>query len=351
MCIQKMRAYYVIGVSLLCLIACGNRNDKNRGGTLQNSVEDIAYTENTDSAESEIYENGHVCVSEDGRVTIESGMVPGGGTAPDYWAKWAIIDDRDKKHVIMSPETSYQDKVHSIEKKDGTVYYIVNCYGKASSTDGYEWLQAYKIVGDTIQEVNVADGGEKIDNSDFDVNYCIPNWYFTTNGAGYDWILEYDIKTKNLYVPITKDREILDHYHVWTFNGERFVYMGEQPHKKLHKSLCEYNRLVYYGSTKDYIIRIDSVDNQGLRYASWKRPKTMTDKPDIIIQGGRKQCYVVAPNESCPCDDYRFNVGSFEYVVNYCEVYRGEGKTCKHYDFLLVRQNEKVLIKQEIESE
>lgn len=348
---QKMKAYYVLGISLFCLTACGHGNNKNKDTDLQDSTEEIAYIESTDSGELETYEDSHVCVSEDGRVTIKSGMVPGGGTAPDYWATWTIIDNKGKKHVIMSPETSYQDKVHSIVKTDGTIYYIVNCYGKASSSDGYEWLQAYKIVGDTIQEVNVADGGRKIDNNDFEVNYYIPHWYFTTHGAGYDWILEYDAKTRSLYVPITEDRDILDRYHVWTFNGERFVYIGEQPHKNLHKSLCNYNRLIHYRTTKDYIVRVDSVDNQGLRYASWKKPKTMGDEPDIIIQGGRKQCYVVAPDELCPCDDYRFNAGSFEYVVNYCEVNRGEDGIGRHHDFLLVKQNEKVVVKQEFESE
>lgn len=34
-------------------------------------------------------------------------------------------------------------------------YYIVNCFGKASSADGYEWLEVYKITGNTIKTVSV----------------------------------------------------------------------------------------------------------------------------------------------------------------------------------------------------
>lgn len=345
-----MKAYYITGVTLFILTACGSGYDKKRDTCPQDLTETISRTENPDSVELESYEDSHICVSEDGRVSIESGIVPGGGTAPDYWAKWTITDNTGKKHDIMNPETFYQSKIHTITKTDGTVYYIVNCYGKASSVDGYEWLQAYKIVGDTIQEVNVADGGSNIDNNEFSVNYNIPFWYFATNGAGYDWILEYDIHDKNLYVPVTmEDGIIVDRYKVWHFDGNRFVCQGERPHKNLHESLVNYKNLICYATTKDYILRIDSLDGDGLRYASWKKPKTMADKPDIIIKGGKKQHYEVAPDELCPCDDYRFCNGSFEYVVNYCEVKKLDDGFGEHHDFLLIMRNGKVMIKQELE--
>ena len=101
------------------------------------------------------YNDGRVCQSEDGRITIESGMAPDGGTSPDFWARWSVKDDKGNVHIIKYAVASYQNKIHTITKADGTVFYIVKCFDKASSVDGYEWLEAYKIVGDTIQEVNV----------------------------------------------------------------------------------------------------------------------------------------------------------------------------------------------------
>lgn len=250
----------------------------------------------------------------------------------------------------MNTETSHQSNIHTITKADGTVYYIVNCFDKASSVDGYGWLQAYKIVGDTIQEVNVADGGSNINNNEFSVNYDIPSLYFATNGAGYDWILEYDIHTKNLYVPITtEDKIIIDRYNIWHFDGNRFVCQGEGPHKNLHESLADYNTLIRYATTRDYILRIDALDGGKLRYASWKRPKTMADTPDIIIKGGKRHHHEMAPDELCPCDDYRFYNGSFEYMVNYCEVRKLDNGWGEHHDFLLVRRNGKVIAKQELD--
>lgn len=351
---MKTYNYNITCIILLFFISCSNGYDKKRDTIPQDSTEanpKLTDSDSIDSTESETYEKGHICISNDGRISIESGVGSDDGTSPDYWAKWTITDDTGKKHKIMSPETYYQSKIHTITKTDGTVYYIVNCYDKACSSDGYEWLQAYKIVGDTIQEVNVADGGSKINNAKFSVNYNIPSWYFATNGAGYDWILDYDIHTKNLYVPVTtENRTIVDRYMVWHFDGNRFVCQGEKAHKNLHPSLADYTALIRYATTKDYILRVDSIDGKGLRYASWKKPKTMADKPDIIVKGGKRRHYEVAFDELHPCDDYRFYNNSFEYVVNYCEVKRSDtGFGGEHNDFLLIKQNGKVIIKQELD--
>lgn len=335
-----MKAHYIISLSLLLLTACGNKTENTES---QDDAEDTVYAEYIDDDESETYSGGHVCVSEDGRITIESGQIPGGGTSPEYWAKWTITDSTGESHTMrLYGESVYQDKVHAITKTDGTVYYIVNCYGRASSSEGEEWLRAYKIVGDTVQEVNVTDGGKNIVRNDFNVSYSIPDWYDATKGAGYDWILDYDAGTKSLYVPITDRWEIIDRYQVWRFNGERFDYVGERPHKGLHKSLGEYNRLVRWRTTKDYLVRIDSLDSHELRCALWKKPKTISNKPDLVIMGGKTQHYEGSH------EDYRFQKGSFEYVVNYCEVVEKEDGLGEHYDFLLVKQNGKVVIKQEL---
>lgn len=339
-----MKVIY-LSVIVALLAACCN-------GAKRVETEDVLIDSTGISAEDysedekEMFEGGKVYVSEDGRVTIESGVCPNGGTSPDYWAKWTIVNDKGVKHELRFPETSYVGGVHSLKKNDGTTYYIVDCSGKASSSEGYEWLEAYRIVGDTIREVNVKDGSNKIEENDFEIIYCIPNWYFATNGDGYDWLFEYDAKSRNLYVPIPKDGDIIDRYKVWHFNGKRFVALGEQPHKDMHKSLGRYNRLMCYFTTKDYIVRVDSLNSHTLRYASWKKPKTMADKPDVVITGGKRRQHPAAPDELERCDDYLFTCGSYEYIANYCET-----DTVKriHQDHLLVRRNGRVVVKQKKE--
>lgn len=295
----------------------------------------------------EISGEGHVCVSEDKRVTIESGVYPDGGTSPDYWSKWTIVNSKGVKHELKFENASYMKNVHALQKSDGTTYYIVYCSGRASSTDGYGWLEAYRIVGDSIKEVNVVDGGNRIDNNDFYVNYSIPDWYHTTNGAGYDWLFDYDSQSGKLYVPIAENQEIIDRYRVWKFNGERFIFTGEYPHKNLHESLEEYNRLICYFTTKDYVVRVDSLDSQELRYASWMKPQTMADAPDIVLRGGKRQQHPVDADKLRQCDDYRFTNRNYEYIVNHCETKSlGEGYG-EHHDYLLVRTRDTILLKQE----
>ena len=328
----------------LLFAACSHQPVNNQADDQQDSVpvcQDNSY---------EISE-GHVCVSEDGRITIESGMHPDGGTAPDYWTVWTIKDDEGKKHVIKSPVSFYQDKIHCLSKNDGTTYYIVNCSGKASSRDGYEWLEAYEIVGDTVERVNVVDGSTPYQEDDrFSVNYDIPSWYFATMGAGYDWILEYDIHTKELYVPITiEDNDMTDRYKAWRFDGERFVYQGERPNRHLHSSLSQYDRLLQYITTKVYIVRVDLLANGEIRYSSWRKPGTTEENPDIVLTGGKKVHYEVPSNQLSPCDEYRFKNGNYKYIVNHCEVGRDKNGDGVHHDYLMVMSEGKVLFKQEIE--
>lgn len=75
----------------------------------------------------------------------------------------------------------------------------------------------------------------------------------------------------------------------------------------------------------------------------------MADKPDIIIKGGKRQHYEVATDKLRPCDDYRFHKGCFEYVVNYCEAKKLDGGLGEHHDFLLVKRNGQVIVKQELD--
>ena len=338
---MKVGAFLIIA---LLFAACSHQPVNNKANDRQDSV-----TVSQDNSDEN--SDGHVCISEDGRITIESGMYPDGGTSPDYWTVWTIKDDEGKKHMIKSPVSSYQDKIHCLSKNDGTTYYIVNCSGKASSRDGYEWLEAYEIVGDTVERVNVVDGSSPYQEDDrFSVNYDIPSWYFATMGAGYDWILEYDIHTKELYVPITtEDNDMTDRYKAWRFDGERFVYQGERPNRHLHSNLSQYDRLLQYITTKDYIVRVDLLANGELRYSSWSKTDTMEAVPDLVLTGGKKVHYEVASNQLSPCDEYRFKNGSYQYIVNHCEVGRDENGGGVHHDYLMVMSEGKVLLKQEIE--
>lgn len=347
-----MRKVFYLVLLVFLFAGCGGNGNENGSESCENdsvgidTLEDFEYVDNPEGFQ--MFKDGTVFVSEDGRVSIESGICPGGGTAYECWAIWTIKDSKGKSHELryeVFPGVRY---VHDIHKKDGTVYYIVECTLKSCSWEMEEWIAAYRIVGDTIEQVSVMNGGKWVEENDFGIAYSVPEWYFAANnGEGYDWIYEYDAKTRNLYVPLVSDYCITDRYEVWHFDGERFVSLGEKPHKKLHEELGDYNRLIWQMETKDYIVRVDSLNSRELRYASWKKPKTTADKPDVVIKGGVRQVHPVAGDELPINDDYHFKTGSYEYVVDYEEHERkGEGRGIGH-EFLVVKKNGKVVMKQE----
>lgn len=341
----------ILSTAVITLFAC-NRFNKAENSIPGNEYGDLSYVEDTakeeEYEEPEMFKGGRICKSQDGCITIQSGIHPGSGTAPDYWAIWTITDSKGEIHELKFEESAFISTVHSVQKNDGTKYYIVECFAKASSVDGYEWLEAYRIIGDSIKEVNVLDGSYNISDNIFSINYNIPNWYFKATSTGYKWIFEYDNHSKNLYVPIVKEGNLTDHYKVWHFNGNCFECQGVHMHKGLHESLSDYVCLIRYFTTEKYVVRVDSLDSHELRYASWEKPKTISDEPDIIIKGGKRHHYDVSYDEIRRCDDYYFSNGSYEYIVNYCEYTTRADEEILHQDYLLVKKGCDIIFKEEL---
>lgn len=81
-----MKAYYTTWIVMLLLAACNKSGNTNAKASQESPYKEAA-TEYSDSVKTAGHESGRVCVSEDGRVSIESGIVPGSGTSSDFWAK------------------------------------------------------------------------------------------------------------------------------------------------------------------------------------------------------------------------------------------------------------------------
>ncbi|MCC8176505.1 MAG: hypothetical protein LIO91_08760 [Bacteroidales bacterium] len=235
--------------------------------------------------ETSVSERSDVFVSEDGRFIVESGEWPNGGTASDFWTKVRFVNaNGDTCNVTLDSESYHKDP-HAITKDDGTTYYLVRAFSKASSVDGYEWMEAYRIVGDTISEVNPVDGVSAPDScGTFWVNYDIAECYYASYGKGYDWMYRYDPRTKTLYVPLVDDAlRTTDRYQVYRHNGDRFVDLGERPHWGLDSTVSHYVRLIRYFNVAGHIGRIDSLADGQWRMAIWKYPKSMSNTPDFVI--------------------------------------------------------------------
>lgn len=92
-------------------------------------------------------------------------------------------------------------------------------------------------------------------------------------------------KTDNtLYIPLIDDSYTgSDQYLIYQYNGRHFKYKKKGCGYWLHPSLGDYEYLYALGKTKDFIVRIDQMHDESLRYASWRANLTMKDKPNIIL--------------------------------------------------------------------
>ena len=340
---ERIGLFLLVLLSLSC--SCMN-NGKSTMTTEETMVqESFEYPKESIPVDSDYV---HACMSEDGNMMFYSWDTYRGGTCPLFEVLCQFRTEEGKVVIedlsVKEGEPAWVDEVHSIKKEDGTVYYITKRHHRASSNDGYMWMDGFMIDGDTLRNVSVYDAGDDLDECGLVVNYFISRWSYTTNGEGWDWLFEYDTETKDLYVPITTcvDEEsfplISDRYKVLHFNGMEFVDKGESPHKGLHPSLSSYHRLAKYFRTENYIVRVDEMDGGDYRYASWKSTSSISEKPELVINGGRRD-----EEEDC----YSFVNDGVEYIVGYEEKTPISEGCFESHEFLLVKKNGKILLKEE----
>lgn len=65
--------------------------------------------------------------------------------------------------------------------------------------------------------------------------------------------------------------------------------LEEEQKRKMHHSVAEWQGNELTVTSEKHLIRIDMMDNGRLRYASWNKPKGISDKPDLIIQNGQQE--------------------------------------------------------------
>jgi hypothetical protein len=83
-------------------------------------------------------------------------------------------------------------------------------------------------------------------------------------------------------------------------------------------------------SAADHMIRIDNLDGETMRYASWKSTQQMSDTPELVLNGN----YVEKDNT------FLFSKGNYRYVV-----------TMGDKAILKVQHNGKTILQQTQEAE
>ena len=343
--VQIMRKVLLVQV-IIVLVLCSCMNKVNSGAKTNRMklTDSLCYPTDSIPVDSD---EVHICASEDGNMKFYSWNTGMGGTCPDFAVLCQFLNKDGEVKIedfrVKEGEPAWVSNVHSIKRNDGTTYYITTRSHRASSNDGYMWLDAFVIDKDTLRNVSVLDCSDDLDECGLEINYLISDWYYRTNGEGWDWLFEFDADTGNLYVPLTIYEEvsppiISDRYKLYHFDGTSFVSQGEVPHKGLHKSLGDYNRLAKFFRTKNYIIRIDKMASGDYRYASWKSSSAISDKPELVVMGGKYD------EEK---DSYTFFNDGIEYIAGYSEDKPLPEGGFDHHEFLLVKKGEKIIVKEE----
>lgn len=295
----------------ICLVAifagCGGRGDNSNDGEsyeyleewemIDHFVERVMGDTSTFYADLEDEADAigvDIRISPDNRIKIYS-WISGGGTSPSWGNVTQFRNDIGEVVCyrglpIMGDDADYTvtDILMANNLKKSPVYFFV-FYAKASSSEGYDALCAAEIQNGRIvpgpkfkHSANVTDR--------VGVSYIIPDWYFRTNGDGWEWMFNYDADTKQLYVPQTVDYgTLINRYSVYKFDGKNFVYNGEGGPWNIHSSLKEFFCLVSIKEVENHLLRIDSLKSGNLRLALWNNPSMSRQwhKPDLVLSNGR----------------------------------------------------------------
>lgn len=217
--------------------------------------------------------------------------------------------------------------------KENSIY-IFEVGSRPDTQCYYNEISAIRIDGDTLMNCHAFPDKKK----SISVGYeGLGDWYSRTGGYGWEWINSYDAKTKSLYIPLVDeyDNFLKDRYNVYTFNGRTFELKNEDGGFWLNPGLRSFSELKTFIETKDYIVRVDLLNNEMYRYVSWKKNKTMLDEPDMILTSKKYDSitgtyiFIHTDNEN----------NKYEYCVK-------DGNVSDSSNTLIVRKNGKVILRQ-----
>jgi hypothetical protein len=80
---------------------------------------------------------------------------------------------------------------------------------------------------------------------------------------------------------------------------------------KIYPSVKMWKENILVCETNKFLIRVDLLDNDELRYIAWSKPKTITEKPDLILSHGVQEFQGTMGGVT-----YTFSNGQYYYQVD-----------------------------------
>jgi hypothetical protein len=84
---------------------------------------------------------------------------------------------------------------------------------------------------------------------------------------------------------------------------------------KIYPSVKMWKENIYVCETNKFLIRVDLMDNNELRYIAWSKPKTISEKPDLILYHGKQEFQGTMGGIT-----YTFSNGQYYYQIDQADV-------------------------------
>ena len=237
--------------------------------------------------------------------------------------------------TIMAPLAPVSAQTELPGRQVGTVTTSTGktIYLAARQDKGVYALAAYTKSDGKYVEEKAFKVGKGTQSSIKSVKY--DNWKSSNPDGGY---FAFNKTNNSVYLPLIVNNdgflEGADRYIVYQFDGNFFVKKGTDGGFWLHPNLRKFNELIRILKTKDYLVRIDYMDDGTYRYAAWKNKKElkdMSEKPDLVIGNG---VHTDGPNGY----GYYFDNKGYTYYVSYEEL------TVFHGDKIILQQEGEDLV-------
>ncbi len=270
-----------------------------------------------------------------------------GGTSPEYVAYVQYDNGKtvnvsrfhpmtDSRYVCASDvskdaysthESGLINSLYQTENNDGTPVYIAILNNRASGSEGSQDAYALQIKDGKLLKIPFIDkeGNEVLSVGS---RYSIPDWYFTTDGLGWSWVMSFDNDTQTLYIPERGDLVMTDRYDKYRLTDGHLRYEGNGAGFWLHPSLHDFKRLCGIYQTESKLIRIDLLADGSYRYASWNKKYAMSSEPELVITGWTDivDSAIVFENADC------------QYIVP-----AGRSGNDDEFDRVVIKRNGKVI--------
>lgn len=292
--------------------------------------------------------------SDDGKLTLYAYDMGSGGTSPEYstYIQYESGDSivTDYLHPLTESEyicrsDIYKDGVDFNDGSFSTIIaqillsetetgYIIEAYNRASSVEGRSEACLVKYVDGKLIKIPFEKKHGEICNS-VSSEYYIPDWYFTTDGLGWDWVLSFDKETNTLYMPEDEGMMVMsDRYDLYQFKNGKMRYIRNDAGYWLYPSLREFHYIAGIYQTESKLIRIDALIDHTYRYSAWPKSKPMSSKPELVMTGGKRG---IVENAIV------FKNGDYTYVVP--EYRRGQGDD---FGKVIIKYKNKVIQESEV---